>query len=380
MIARVLLAGGGHSHVEVLRRLAGLPHARLALTLVSPAPFTPYSGMLPGLLAGHYTFEETHIELTPLAAAARARFIQSRIVGLNVAEKVASLESGEAIGFDLLSLDVGSTPDLTLPGVREHAIGVKPVEHLLEAWDAVRRDARAGGIGTIAVVGGGAGGVEVVLSMQYRLANEVGREAPRWALITDLPHLLPRHSPGVRKRLGRVLRERDVAVHLDSAAVAVEPGEVVIKTGDRIAADRVFWATAPGAAAWLAASGLATDDDGFVQVNDHLQSTSHPFVFATGDCASQEGRSHPKSGLYAVRHGPPLAENLRRFVERKPLVRYVPQRAGLSLIGTGGREAVMSYGPFAAQGAWVWRWKQNIDRRFVARYRLDARRPHSDGD
>jgi selenide,water dikinase len=369
---RVLLAGGGHSHVEVLRRMAGAREPGLEATLVSPDPYTAYSGMLPGLLAGHYAFEEAHIHLPPLARAAGVRFVESRIVALDVDAKVALLESGDSMRFDVVSLDVGSTPDLALPGVREHAIGVKPVERLLAGWDAVRRDARAGEVRSIAVVGGGAGGVEVVLSMQHRLASEMEDRAPRWTLITDLPYLLPQHAGGVRSRLASVLRERGIVVHLGSAAVAVEPGEVVIEGGDRIAADRVFWATAPKPAAWLAASGLATDEEGFVQVNDHLQSTSHPFAFATGDCASQEGRSHPRSGLYAVRHGPPLTENLRRFVRGEALARYVPQNLGLSLVGIGGCEAVLSYGPIAIQGIWVWRWKQSIDRRFVARYRVDA--------
>ena len=189
--------------------------------------------------------------------------------------------------------------------------------------------------------------------------------------MTDLPHLLPRHAPAVRRRVQRILAARAITVHFDAQAVAVECGAVVARDGRRIAEDRIVLATTAAAAAWLAASGLACDAAGFVTVDEHLRSPSHPFVFAAGDCTSHQG-AHPKSGLYAVRQGPVLADNLRRHLRGEPLTAFHPQRTALALLATGDRRAIMSWGAFAAEGAWVWRWKDAIDRRFMARYRFPA--------
>jgi len=221
-------------------------------------------------------------------------------------------------------------------------------------------------------VGGGAGGIEILLAMQARLAAEIGAAAPACVLVTDLPHLLPRHAPAVRRRVRRILDRRSIAIHFDAAAVAIEPGAVVARDGRRIEANRIFLATSATAASWLAASGLECDTAGFVEVDDHLRSSSHPFVFAAGDCASQRGQAYPKSGLYAVRQGPVLAENLRRQLRDEPLASFRPQRRALALLATGDRRAIMSWGRFAAEGAWVWRWKDSIDRRFMSRYRFPA--------
>jgi selenide,water dikinase len=368
---RVLLAGGGHSHVEVLRRRASETDAGIEATLVSPGALTPYSGMLPGLVAGHYTVEETHIALAPLAEAAATRFVRDRVVALDLRARSARLASGGVLAFDVLSLDVGSSPSSAMAGAQTHAVGVKPVDRFLEAWAETREAAREGRVRNVAVVGGGAGGIEILLAMQARLVSELGAVAPAFALVTDLPHLLPRHAGAVRRRVGRLLAERRIVLHVNAKVDAVGPGEVLVRDGRRIVADRIFLATSAAAAPWLAQSGLACDA-GFVAVNDHLQSTSHPFVFAAGDCASQVGRDYPKSGLYAVRQGPVLAENLRRFTKDEPLSAFRPQRRALALLATGERRAILSWDRFAAEGAWVWRWKDRIDRTFMERYRLPA--------
>ncbi len=365
---RILLVGGGHSHVEVLRRFALQPDAGVALTLVSPEPLTPYSGMLPGLVGGLYTHEEAHIALGPLAQWAGARLVVDRVAALDTYTKTVTLASGLHEPFDLLSLDVGSAPDARVPGARTLAQGVKPVAAFLAAWERMQAEAAAGSVRTIAVVGGGAGGTEILLAMQHRLAAALGADAPRFALVTGQPHLLPQHPPVVRARMGRILVERGVVLHLASPATAVEPGSVVVADGRRIAADRIVWATSASAQPWPANAGLACDERGFVQVDASLRSPSHPFVFAAGDCATQVGHPRPKSGVFAVRHGPPLAANLRRAAHGVPLTTYVPQRRTLALITTGGRHAIASRGPFAAEGDWVWRWKDRIDRRFMARY------------
>lgn len=365
---RILLVGGGHSHVEVLRHFALHRDDAAALTLISPQPVMGYTGMMPGLVAGHYTANDTHIALETLAAWAGARFICDRVVAMDLYTRTVQLESGHHEAFDLVSLDVGSVPDASVPGARDHAFSVKPFDWFLHAWSILQQDAAEGSVRAIGVVGGGAGGVEILLAMQHRLQEALGATAPRFALITDQAHLLPQHSPDVRSRLGRILVQRGVVLHFDSGAVAVEPGAVVVTGGRRIAVDRVVWATSAAAQPWPAASGLACDERGFVIVDEHLRSTSHPFVFATGDCATQPAHPRPKAGVYAVRQGPPLALNLGKAAHDAQLATYIPQRRALALISTGNRHAIASWGPFAVEGDWVWRWKDRIDRRFVARY------------
>jgi selenide,water dikinase len=227
----------------------------------------------------------------------------------------------------------------------------------------------------IAVVGGGASGIELLLAMQHRLASTMRADAPRFALITDEATLLATHSPAVRARLGHILVQRGVVLHLSSAAVSVEPGTILVTHGRRIAADRIVWATSAVGAPWLPASGLACDARGFVEVDDSLRSTSHPFVFAAGDCASQVARPSPNSTAVAIKHGPVLAANLRRHAHAVALRRYHPQRTALALISTGGRRAIASRGRLVAEGDWVWRWKDHVDRAFMAKYELpvDAR-------
>ena len=365
---RLLLAGGGHSHLEVLRRFAALKDPSIAITLVSARPATIYSGMLPGVIAGHYALTEAEVALAPLAAAAGARWIEGRVVALDLAARTARLASGESIAFDVLSLNLGSTPDASIPGAGEHAVAARPFEHLVAAWTEILQEATRDGTRTLAVVGGGAGGVELVLAMHHRLQG-LGARGLQCSLVTEGASLLPGHAQGVGARLARILAQRGIAVHLQSRVRAIEHGALRLESGRDIAAWRIFLATSAAAAAWWRQGGLGCDERGFISVDAQLRSTTHPFVFAAGDCASQQGARHPKSGLHAVRQGPVLAANLARCMAGAPLKRFVPPARWLALIGTGDERAVVSYGPVSAEGAWAWRWKQSIDRRHVAKYR-----------
>jgi selenide,water dikinase len=246
---------------------------------------------------------------------------------------------------------------------------VKPVDAFLRAWEAFLERARTGELKGAVVVGGGAAGIEMALAMQHRVASVTGRpDAVEWQLVTDVDVLLPAHNDRTRRIFRRLLAAREVEVHLSSRVVRVERGTVFAANGYRVAGDAIVWATGAAASPRLAASGLAVDDQGFVAVDETLRSTSHRHVFATGDCATILGHPRPKSGVYAVRQGPPLARNLRAAVEGRPLERYVPQVRSLALISTGDRYAVATRGGWALEGRWVWRWKDWIDRRFMRRY------------
>jgi len=369
-VKRLVLVGGGHAHVEVLRRFGRAPLSGVELVLVSPHRLTPYSGMLPGLVAGHYDHGAVHIDLERVSRFAGARFLQTLAAGVDPRRRVVTLADGRPLEFDLVSLDVGSAPATAgVPGAAEHALGVKPVDRFLRAWDAWRERVRGGGLRRLLVVGGGAGGVETILAMHQRLARETGRAAAvECALATDADRLLPMHAPRVQGILTRILGERGIGLQLATPAARVEPGAMIAADGRRIAADAIVWATGAAALPWLRGLGVALDGAGFVAVNESLQSISDERVFAAGDCATMVGHPRPRSGVFAVRQGPPLAANLRAALVGRPLARYVPQAHALALISAGDRYAVASRGGWAAEGRWVWRWKDWIDRRFVRRY------------
>jgi len=368
VVKRLLLAGGGHSHLAVLQNLARRPLPGVEVTLVSPGRFAPYSGMLPGLIAGHYTFRECHVDLAALARFAHCEFVDASVSRLDLAGRRAFLSEGGERSWHVASLDIGSVPTLAgVPGARERAIPVKPVHRLLEAVDALVARARGGSLRRMLFVGGGAAGVELLLAIQHRLAG-AGTAEVMMRLATDGEALLPGHNARVRGIFARVLADRGVRVHLRSRIVRVDEDAAVTEGGERLGFDALVWATGASAAPWPGDSGLATDPEGFVLVDDTLRSVSHPEVFAAGDIAAQRAHPRPKSGVFAVRQGGPLARNLRSALTGRPLMRFVPQRDALALITTGDRYAVMSRGRWALEGAWVWRWKDWIDRRFVRRY------------
>ena len=370
-LKRLLLVGGGHSHIEVVRRFgAAAPHGA-GIVLASPARYTAYSGMLPGLIAGHYAFNDCHIDLETLCRACGVTFRPAAVTGLDPVRSHAVFGDGVAHHYDWLSLDVGSTPDTAaVTGAHPRVLPVKPVAALLEGLGVLIAAAHRSPQNVV-VVGGGAGGVELAFALYQRLQDDHTRVA-NIHLVTDASRLLPAHSPRAARIVERLLAGRGIRLHPGCRVVKAEDGALQLEDGTRLATDWSLWTTSASAPAWLAASGLATDTHGFVSVDDRLRSISHANVFAAGDCASLAGRPLPKSGVYAVRQGPPLAANLRNALAGKPLVRYQPQRRTLSIISTGDRRAVACWGRFVIEGAWVWRWKDRIDRRFMAQYRIPA--------
>ena len=371
---KLVLLGGGHAHVEVLRQFGLRPLPGVELTLVSPDRHTPYSGMLPGLVAGHYAFDDAHIDLEPLARYAGARFLQTSASAMDAARRSLTLADGSAIDYDTLSIDVGSTPPAHgIAGVAEHTIPVRPVKQFLVAWDTLVACVRDGDVRSIAMVGGGAAGAEVLLAMQHRLMQPRTPHEMRYVLVTDTAQLLMNHARGVRATLTHNLARKHVEVHCATRVDSVEAKTLIAENGARIKADAIFLASGASAPLWLATSGLTMNNNKFININKYLHSTNYAEVFAAGDCATIEGKVYPKSGVYAVRQGPLLAENLRRFLRGEALIEYTPQPRALALISTGEQHAIASWGALSFHGNWVWRWKDQIDRAFMAMYRTPWR-------
>ena len=371
----IVLIGGGHAHVEVLRNALMTPVSGARLTLVTRDVATPYSGMIPGYLAGHYTWAEAHIDLVPLAARAGTRLIHAAATGLDPEARQVHFENRPPLRFDIASLDIGSRPASDgIAGAGTHGLPVKPIDRFLECWTDVETAACAArGAYRVTMVGGGAAGVEVAMALHRRLSNhmvEAGCDPASlvFNVVTADAALLTDHAPGTGRRLGRVLAGAGIGVCLNAPVVALEDGGVRLADGSVLESDVTVLATGAAAPEWIRRTGLAVDRNGFVAVDGCLRSISHACVFAVGDIASFAPRELPKNGVHAVRQGPVLDSTLRRLAEGREPVPYRPQQRTLAIVSTGSGHAVASRGPVAMSGRWAWWWKDRIDRRWMRRH------------
>jgi selenide, water dikinase len=371
----IVLIGGGHSHVGVLKSFGMNPIPGVRLTLICTDMHTPYSGMLPGYVAGHYDYDAVHIDLSRLASFAGARLYRDEVIGIDRANQKVICKSRPAVPYDQLSINIGSTPQLQgVPGAAEHAVAVKPIRNFNDRWlQLLERVKTHSGKTTIVVVGAGAGGVELLLAMQFRLRNELtklGRNPDEltFHLLTSSDTILPTHNAGVRSRFDAVLAQRGVQVHCKSEVTQVKNGALMTATGQELQADEIIWVTRAGGAAWLKNTGLQLTAEGFIEVKDTLQTINDPLIYAAGDIASMVNFKLEKAGVFAVRQGKPLTENLRRAVGGTALEAYRPQTSWLALISTGDKYAVASRGWLGFAGAWVWQWKDWIDQRFMRKF------------
>lgn len=371
----LVLIGGGHSHLFVLKYLAMNPISGTRLTLITRDLHTPYSGMLPGFIAGHYHYDDAHIDLRPLAAYARARLIRAEVNAIDAGRKLIMMNDRPPIAYDLLSINIGSTPVMPeLENADVNQFAVKPIDCFLTHWKKLEQRILASSTPIkLSIIGAGAGGVELALSLQYRIKQALAPSMKvdqqlKVSLVTDDDQILSTFNTRLRRRFVRVLKSRNIDLYCNSRVRRFNKGLIVIENGDPIQSDAVIWVTSASAPDWLSTTGLKLDNSGFIAVNDRLQSCSHPQVFATGDIASVEQYPRPKSGVFAVRQGIPLAKNLARSLQNRPLKPFRPQKQYLSLISTGELYAVASRGPWSAEGAWLWQVKNWIDRRFIRQF------------
>jgi selenide,water dikinase len=358
----------------VLKAFAERPEPGVRLTLITRDIETPYSGMLPGVIAGLYTRDQAHIDLSRLAIATGTRLIHAAAVGVDCATKQVLLAGQPPVAYDVAAIDVGITPDLaSIAGAAEHAIAVKPIGDFLRKFDELLRQCRQPeGPRRIAVIGGGAGGVELLLSVRSRLRAEAAAHGDNpeqfsFVLVTD-GEILATHNARVRQAFRRILCERGIELHEHRRARAIGSNRIEFDDAPPLAADAVLATTAAAPPPWFAGTGLARDPGGFLAVRPTLQVLNDSDVFASGDCAGLVETPREKSGVIAVRAGPPLTDNLRRRARGEPTRPWYPQRRYLALISTGERYAVASRGWFKTEGAWVWTVKDRIDRRWMRLY------------
>jgi pyridine nucleotide-disulfide oxidoreductase family protein len=390
----LVLIGGGHAHAQVLldwrnwQAQHGSSHANTPapqISLITPFELAPYSGMIPGWIAGHFDWEECCVNFAHLCKIAGARLHLGEVASLDAQQQRIRLQDGTEIDYDLLSINIGSTlkpeSDGSLP-----LTPMRPLASLHENWQTLQQQIAslpAGSRWQMLMVGGGPAGIECILSAQYRLQQLAPQVQIEWSLITRGTQILPGMAASCIKRMLAVLRQRQIRLIHGFAASHVKDGHLHASDGSKIAANAVLWATGAQAHGWPAQSSLAVDAKGFVLIDAQLRSLSHPNVFAVGDCCSwgqdnnqQPGHKPlpglPKAGVFAVRMGPVLSHNLQQVLRQAPhpgLQSYRPQRHYLVIIGTGDAQALANRGRFSWQAAWIWRWKNRIDRGFLARFK-----------
>ena len=364
----LVLIGGGHTHALVLRRWGMRPLPGVRLTLVDPGPTAPYTGMLPGHIAGHYPREALTIDLVRLARFAGARLILGKADAIDRERRRVHIAGRGEIAYDVLSLDIGVTSAMPgLPGFDAHAVPAKPLERLADAWNRFLADP-----GPVAVIGGGVAGTELAMAAAFRLRN-LGAEPA--VTVLDRSHAAE-HMPPYGQR---VLRERmarlGVTLREGVGVAEIRPDHVVLAGGEAIPATFTIGAAGPRPYPWLGDTGLDLTD-GYVTVGPTLQSVTDPAIFAAGDCAHLSHAPRPKAGAYAVRAAPVLYANLRAALSGGRLRPYRPQQDYMKLVSLGGRAALAERGGWSAAGALLWRLKDRIDRRFIARFKnLPAMRP-----
>ncbi|GAB4267798.1 MAG: hypothetical protein Kow0013_18110 [Pararhodobacter sp.] len=358
----LVLVGGGHAHALVLLRWAMDPLPGVRLTVIDPNPTAPYTGMLPGHIAGHYTRDSLEMNLVALCRHAGARLILGRAEGLDPDARRIHVAERPPIAYDVASVDIGISSDLpSLPGFTEHAIAAKPLGGYSERWARFVAAVEAGRAQpSVAILGAGVGGVELALAMDHRLRAHPGRRITLIERGSALPHLGTR----ARASLLRRLEALGIALHEGETPARVDASGVTLQSGTRIEAALTLGAAGSRPQAWLARTGLHLTD-GFITVGPTLASTSHPEVFAAGDCAHMAASPRPKAGVFAVRQAPILLHNLRAALSGGTARRYRPQRDYLKLISLGDRAALADKWGLPLQGAWLWRVKDRIDRKFM---------------
>lgn len=364
---QLVLVGAGHAHAQVLLDWAQAPVPDVELVVISPEPLAPYSGMVPGWLAGAYRYDEIVLDFPALCAAAGARWVVGELDVLDPSRRRLRLRGGEELGYDLLSLNVGST--LTPPAAAATPVlSMRPLSRLRPAFEVLLARWTSDGSDrpfTVTAVGGGAAGFESLLAVLARLRSLRPDREVHGDLVTRGTTLLPGLSGMARRAALKALARAGATLQLGT-----EWCETIARSSDL-----VLWATGAEAHAWQTdparRGALAVSERGFVRIDARLRSVSHPQVFAVGDCAEWTPPL-PKAGVYAVRMSPVLSHNLRAALGRGETQVYRPQEQFLALLATGDGRAIASRGPFGAHGRWIWRWKDRIDRRFVERFAVPA--------
>ena len=339
------------------------PQPGVRLTLINPAPVAPYTGMLPGHIAGHYTRPAMMIDLVRLCRFANARLIIGHAAGIDPSTKRIRLTNRPDIAYDVASIDTGITSDLPdIPGFKDHALAAKPLDAYADRWEKFLTSPPQNP--KIVIIGAGIGGAELAMASLHRL-HSLGTN-PKVTLIDQNPDMLRGVGAGARKATLAKLTQMGITLLPSTQITQINATSVTLQDGQTLPSDFTLSVATARPQDWLQQTGLALTN-GYLTLNPHLQ-TSSPAIFAAGDCTHLAHAPRPKAGVFAVRAAPILLHNLRAALSGQPLRAFNPQRDYLKLISTGAKSAIADRSGFSLQGAWLWRWKHRIDAKFMAKF------------
>lgn len=328
--------------------------------------------MLPGTVSGLYSDTDLQVDLEPLAKWCRADYVEKRVAKVVGNENKIVMEDGSELSYDVLVLNVGSKTRgaKEVQGVWEHSLTTRPINDLLpKIINKEQEFIQAGRIPDVAVCGAGAAGTELAFAFKVRWSKLFGKPI-RVQLISNTDHIIPGACESVREATLQKLKEHNIEVIYNGRVTKITPEGVHLKDGRVVECNQPIWATGAEPQAVSTASDLDLMK-GYFRVNEFLQSTSHPNVFSGGDCITIEKYAEqnfpPKAGVYAVREGPVIANNVISFLKDKDakLEEYVPQKGFLSLMMTGDGNCIGTKHDITFVGKWVWHLKDHIDMGFM---------------
>lgn len=355
----VVLVGGGHAHLHALAQFAKKPREDVQLVLISPAVHQYYSGMFSGFTEDVYGVDEIRIDLNQLAEKIGAAFYQDTICAIDQESRTLTGQHGEIYPYDAVSFDIGSLTD-SPEALKKHISPIKPNYHFPDQLMQFRKSAKP------VIIGGGASGVELAFSAH---AWRMRRHFPTDVLLFSSGELLSAQGAAASRKIEAIARKKSLPFFTNVKIEDIDETSVIASNGASYPKSDVLWLTGPKSPAVFEHSGMPVDRSGFLAVRATLQSTRFPEVFGAGDCVSID--RYPdlaKNGVYAVRQGPVLWENLLNFLDGNPLSAFVPQKRYVAILSTGGGEAFLTYGQWSTHGKIPWKLKQYIDKKFMKSY------------
>ena len=364
----LVLVGAGHSNIALIRRFAMDPLESVRLVVINPESTAPYSGMLPGFLAGQYIADELFIDVAALCKQAGARFIRGSLERVDTASKMLLIRHQAFpnvrelyIPYDYAVLNTGAAPADSFPSTHAGCYYVKPIRELLIDLPRIDERMRRGNRSMV-IAGGGAAGIELAFAFRARYGSD--------ATITLVSRRSIDHDNALSAGasvIRRALEEKRITLIESVEVTEAVVGEVRLSDGRSVAAYVVCVATPVRAPSWIEQSGLA-GKDGFLNVNAELQVDDYEGLYASGDIVNLPS-SRGRSGVMAVRAGQYLAKALVQKIRGRHVSPFRPQRHWLTLLNLGDGEAIAVRGSLAYKGASLFKLKDRIDQKFMARFK-----------
>ena len=364
---RLVLLGGGHAHMTVMRDIPEFVARGHEVTVVGPSPHHYYSGMGPGMLGGTYTPEDIRFDVRERVASGGGTFLLDRAVRIDAPGRVVHLASGNEIHYDVLSCNTGShVPSVVLKGQGEDVFSVKPIENLLKGQQRVKEFLLTEEV-RIGVVGGGPAALEIAGNL-WGLAGRFGGKMPRITVFAG-KRFLGRHPERIRRMAVASLKHRGIEIVEQGYVRKVKSGRIVLEDGSSRELDVIFLAVGVKPSPLFEDSGLPVGADGGLLVNEFLHCVDHADIFGGGDCISFAPSPLDKVGVYAVRQNPILKHNLMAALEGTDPIRFDPGKDYLLIFNLGNNKGIFWKNGWVFHGSWAFWLKDYIDRSFMKRFK-----------